>query len=189
MGLKKIPRSLKICGIATIILIVILIAVILILFFTILKPKQPKITTQQVTFEGFRLFLNPFHLEFTLGLVVTVNNPNYGSFKYDNTTAYITYRGTPATEAPIEKDTIPARGKHDISTEVVVDVDNLVSNPYYAADYATGCLNFTSLTTFHGKAKVLRFLKLKATIHSACDISVYVQYQNSSAVCKSKVKY
>ncbi|KAI3456425.1 hypothetical protein Pfo_013088 [Paulownia fortunei] len=189
MGHRKIPRALKICGGATAILIVTLFAAILILFFTILKPKQPKLTTQEVTLEHFNLLLNPFQLNVTLGLVVNVNNPNYGSFKYDNTTAYISYRGTPAAEAPIVEDTIPARGKQDVSTEVLVMVDSLVSNAYFPADYATGCLNFTSSTTFQGKAKVLGFFKLKAKIYSTCDISVYVQSQNSSSVCRSKIKY
>lgn len=108
---------------------------------------------------------------------------------YDNTTAYITYRGTPAAEAPIEEGTIPARGECDISTDVLVIVDKLVSNADFPADYAMGCLNFTSSATFHGKAKVLNFLKIKATTYSTCDISVYVQFQNASSVCSSKVKY
>ncbi|KAK6149787.1 hypothetical protein DH2020_017312 [Rehmannia glutinosa] len=156
---------------------------------TFSKKHVREITVADVDVFPTRLFFNGEECALPMQIPKADASCCTVDFRYDNTTAYITYRGTPATEAPIEKDTIPARGKHDISTEVVVDVDNLVSNPYYAADYATGCLNFTSLTTFHGKAKVLRFLKLKATIHSACDISVYVQYQNSSAVCKSKVKY
>ncbi|KAK4439313.1 hypothetical protein Salat_0266200 [Sesamum alatum] len=182
-------RALKICCFATATLIATLLAAILIIYFTMLKPKQPKITTQQVTLKSFSGLLNPLHLNVTLGIVVTVDNPNYGSFKYDNTTAFISYRGTHAAEASIEEDTIPARGKHDISTDVLVIVDNLVTNYYFPEDYASGCLNFTSLTTLHGQAKVLNFLKIKATTYSTCDISVYVLTQNASSVCRSKLLY
>lgn len=171
------------------IIIVTLFVVILTLSLTIFKPKQPKITTQQVTLDDFNLLFNPFSLNVTLGLVVTVDNRNYGSFKYDNTTAYVTYHDTAAAEAPIEEDTIPARAKHDVSTEVVVNVNSLVFNPNFAADFAAGCLNFTSTSTFHGKAKVLRFLKIKTSVYSTCDISVYTKTQNSSSVCTSKLKY
>lgn len=182
-------KALKICCFASAIIIVTLLAAILIIYLTILKPKQPKITTQEVSLKSLNGLLNPLHLNVTLGIVITVDNPNYGSFKYDNTTAYISYHGTPAAEAPIEEDTIPARGRHNISTDVLVNVGNLVTNYYFQADYASGCLNFTSSTTFHGKAKLLNFLKIKATTYSTCDISVYVQTQNASSVCRSKVKY
>ncbi|KAL9146613.1 hypothetical protein ABFS82_13G122100 [Erythranthe guttata] len=182
-------RSVKICCIVTLIVVVTVFAVILTLALTILKPKQPKITTEQVNLENFNIIFNPFSLNFTLGLVVNVNNPNYGSFQYDNTTAYVTYRDTPAAEAPIEEDTIPARGELDVSTTVLVVVNNLISNPGFPADILAGCLNFTSLTTFHGEAKVLRLLKIKATVHSTCYISVYLQSQTSSFVCASELKY
>ncbi|KAL0305903.1 UNVERIFIED_CONTAM: hypothetical protein Sradi_6007600 [Sesamum radiatum] len=182
-------RALKICCFATAIVIATLLAAMLIIYLTMLKPKQPKITTQEVTLKSFNGMLNPLHLNVTLGILVTVDNPNYGSFKYDNTTAYVTYHGTPAAEAEIEEDTIPARGKHDVSTNVLVNVDNLMTNYYFQEDFASGCLNFTSSMTLHGLAKVLNFLKIKATAYSTCDISVYVQTQNASSVCRSKLIY
>ncbi|KAG8385710.1 hypothetical protein BUALT_Bualt03G0073500 [Buddleja alternifolia] len=167
-----------------------LTSVTLTLYFTILKPKQPKLTTKEVTIQHLTLILSPFHLNFTLGITVNVDNPNYGSFKYDNTTAYITYRdATPVAEAPIEADTLPARGQHDISTAVPVVMDSLITNPYFVADFFAGCLNFTSSSTFKGKATVLKFMKIKATTYSTCNISVYVVAQNVSSVCRSQIKY
>ncbi|KAL0353235.1 UNVERIFIED_CONTAM: hypothetical protein Sangu_0904800 [Sesamum angustifolium] len=180
-------RALKICCFATAIVIATLLAAILIIYLTMLKPKQPKITTQEVTLKVFNGMLNPLHLKCHTRHK-TVDNPNYGSFKYDNTTAYVTYHGTPAAEAEIEEDTIPARGKHDVSTNVLVNVDNL-TNYYFQEDFASGCLNFTSSMTLHGLAKVLNFLKIKATAYSTCDISVYVLTQNASSVCRSKLIY
>ena len=59
----------------------------------------------------------------SLGLVVTVDNPNYGGFKYKNNTVYINYRGNLVAEAPIENDLIPARAKHNISTTVIIFAD------------------------------------------------------------------
>lgn len=189
MGWCKIPRGLKICLIVTAILITTLAVVVLVLSLTILKPKQPKINTKSVTLNYIKWIPFPFHLNVTLGIVVSVNNPNYGSFKYDNSTAYISYRGTAAADAPIEHDTIPARGSHDISTTVVVIVDSLVLNPHFWVDFTTGCLNFTSSTTLHGKATVWKFLKKKVTTYTTCDLSVYVHVQNVTSVCKSEVKY
>ncbi|KZV25090.1 hypothetical protein F511_43305 [Dorcoceras hygrometricum] len=189
MGPKRIPKTFKICCCTTTVLIIILFLITLTLFLTILKPKQPKITTRQVTLLHFDSLFDPFEVNVTLGITVNVDNPNYGSFRFGNTAAYVSYRGTPAAEAPIEGDTIPARGQHDITTEVVVTVDKLLSNSNFWDDYNAGCLNFTSTAVFHGRAEVLRVLKIKATSYSSCDISIYVEAQNASSVCRSRIKY
>ncbi|XP_027108724.2 uncharacterized protein [Coffea arabica] len=186
----KPPRGLKICcGITTVLLITVIV-VGLVLFLTVLKPRKPKITTQSVTLDSIKWVVIPvFHLNITLGIVVTVDNPNYGSFKYDNSTVFVTYRGIPAAQAPIQQDTIPARAKHDVGTTVVVVVDNFSSNPYFLVDLTSGSLNFSSTTSLHGKATVLKILKIKTTTFTTCDISVNVQAQNASSVCHSEAKY
>lgn len=185
--MAKISRKgLKICCGITALIILILIVVAVVLYFTIFKPKQPKITTQSVTLENFKYFPFPFFLNATFGLVVSIDNPNYGSYTYQNSTTYVTYRGINVAEASIENDTIPARGKHDIETTVVVQVDKIVADP---SDIFTQNFNFSSSTTLHGKATVLKFLKIKATSYSTCDIYLVTSTQNVTAVCKSKLKF
>ncbi|KAK4346664.1 hypothetical protein RND71_033003 [Anisodus tanguticus] len=186
----RTKKALKIgCGITAILLIILLIVAI-ILYFTILKPKDPKVTTQSVTLESVRF--EPFpalHLNITIGLILTIHNRNYGSFTYDNSIAYVTYRGDPAAEAPIEADTIPARADHDLKTTVLVDSDGFSKNPNFSGDVFSGCLNFTSSTTLHGKVTVWKVLKHKATTVSTCDISVFTKFLNATSVCKSKIKF
>ncbi|XP_059294855.1 uncharacterized protein LOC132047896 [Lycium ferocissimum] len=186
----RTKKALKIgCGI-TAILLIILLVVGIILYFTILKPKDPKVTTQSVTLESIRFELFPaFHLNLTIGLILTIHNRNYGSFKYKSSRAYVTYHGDPAAEAPIQADTIPARADHDLKTTVLIDSDGFSKNPAFSGDVASGCWNFTSLTTLHGKVTVWKVLKLKATTVSTCDISVFTKFQNASSVCKSKIKF
>lgn len=186
---KNSRKCLKICCGVTALIIIIFIIVAVVLFLTILKPKQPKISTESVTLQQIRFFPFPFFLNVSLGIVVRVDNRNYGSFKYQNSTAYISYRGTVVAEAPIENDTIPARKKHDISTTMVINGEKLASNPSLAVDVLSGRLNFTSATTLHGKATVLKLLKVKATSYSTCDISLVLLAQNITTVCDTKVKY
>lgn len=154
-----------------------------------LKPKQPKITTQELTLKHLNLEFDPLQLNVTLGLLLTIHNPNHASYTYQNATANVTYRGSPAAQAPIQQDTIPARGDHDISPDVVLDVGSLVTNPGFPADLLAGCLNFTSSTTLHGRAKVLNLFKIKATTYSTCHISVYILTNNASSVCHSRFQY
>lgn len=162
--------------------------VLVVLFFTVLKPKEPKIVSQPVTMAGFKLEVFPaVELNITLGILVMVDNRNYGSFKYQNTTAYISYRGEVVAEAPIADGTIPARGKHNISTTVNLIPDKLVKNPYFLADaVGTGILNFTSTTTLHGKVSLFKLFKMKGTSYCTCDISIFVIPKTVDSVCKAK---
>lgn len=177
------------CGITSIVVTLIIITA-LVLFLTVFRLKKPKLSTKSVTLDSVKLVLFPFHLNVTIGLVVTINNRNYGSFMYGNSTAYVNYRGMPAAEAPIKADTIPARAIHDIATELLIIVDDLTTNTYFSADYNTaGCLNFTSTTCLHGKATVFKYFKIKLTTYTTCDISLFVKTQNVSSVCNSKVDY
>ncbi|OVA16181.1 Late embryogenesis abundant protein [Macleaya cordata] len=127
-------------------------------------------------------------LNVTLALVVTINNRNYASFKYKNTTTYVTYRGNVVAEAPIESDDIRARSKHNISTSVEIFADKLVLDPHFWIDLSVGSLNFTTSTTLEGKVNLFKILKLHATTSSTCDISLFVKSQTVDSICNSKTK-
>ncbi|XP_041026851.1 uncharacterized protein LOC121267035 [Juglans microcarpa x Juglans regia] len=182
-------RTLKICcGVTTIFLITVIVVAV-VLFFTVLKPKDPKIIAQPVGLENFKLQVLPvFGLNVTLGILVTVDNRNYGSFKHEASTAYVSYRGNVVAETPIEEDTIPARQKHNISTSVEITADKLLTNLDFWSDFAIGILNFTSATTLHGKASLLKLFKTKVTSYTTCDISIFIQTKRADSVCKSRVK-
>lgn len=187
--MAKSRRGLKICCGVTALIIVILVVVAIILFFTVFKPKQPDITLRSVTLQNLKFFPFPFLLNVSLAITVRVDNPNYGSFKYKDSTTYVTYHGTDIAEGPIESDTIPARGKHDISTIVEIEGDKMVLNPSFGGDFAAGIYNFTASTTLHGKATALKILKIKVKSINTCDISLVPLTANVTAVCTSKLKY
>lgn len=188
--MAKYRRPLIICCVVTAILLIILIVTAVTLYFTLFKPKQPKITTQSITLDSFST--NLFDItdtNATLGILVTVNNPNYGGFKYGNSTTRVTYHGELVAEAPITADLIPARGGHNVSTTVLVIGKNLVMNPNFFKDLESRVLNFTSTSTLKGKAIVLKMFKKKATTVSLCAISINLLNQNATSVCTSKVTF
>lgn len=189
ISMAKSRKGLKICCGVTALIIIILIVVAIILFFTVFKPKQPDVTLRSVNLQNIKFFPFPFLLNVSLGITVIVDNPNYGSFKYEDSTTYVTYHGTEIAEAPIEHDTIPARGTHDISTNVVIEGDKMILNPSFPGDLAAGVFNFTSLTTLHGKATALKIFKIKVKSINTCDMSLVPVSGNVTAVCTSKIKY
>ncbi|KAK9267495.1 hypothetical protein L1049_009923 [Liquidambar formosana] len=188
--IKFSRRGLKICCGVTAILFIIILVVVIVLSLTIFKPKQPKITTQSVTLEHAKLVIFPVvKLNVTLGIALTIDNRNYGGFKYEDSTSYVSYRGTVVAEAPIEHDRIPARGKLNVSTSVEIVGDKLILDPQFKQDCDSGIVNFTSSTILHGKVILLNFWKKKATTYSACNISIYVIDQAADSVCHSRVKF
>ncbi|XP_023743780.1 late embryogenesis abundant protein At1g64065 [Lactuca sativa] len=183
-------RTLKICCAVTTVLLIIIIVTAVTLYYTLFKPKQPIITTQEVTLNSFTI--NVFDVtdtNITLGVTVTVKNPNYGGFKYEKSTTYMSYRGDVMAEAPLLEDSIPARGQRNISTTVLVVGKKLITNSNFSKDMESKVLNLTSSTTLKGKAIVLKVFKKKATSYSTCDISINFVDNNATSICKSKVKF
>lgn len=186
---KKSRRGLKICcGVTAIVLLIVVVALV-ILSLTIFKPKQPEITAKPIGLEDIQFSMIPVvSLNVTVSMMVTIENRNYGSFKYRNSTAYVTYHGATVAEIPIEPDTVPSRGHINTTSNVEIMGDKLVSSPYFWEDVTAGTLNLTSAATLHGKVSVFKFLKLHATAFSTCDISVFIQSRDFKVTCKSKVK-
>ncbi|KAA8526492.1 hypothetical protein F0562_008305 [Nyssa sinensis] len=159
------------------------------LFLTVLKPKQPQVIAHPASLDHIAVQLFPtLSINATLGLVITIDNRNYGSFKYKNTIAYVNYHGTTVAEVPIEHETVPAHGKLNISTSANLAADKLISSPCFWGDVAAGRFNLTSSATLHGEVSVLKIFKLGATVFSTCDISVFIQTQDIESKCKSKIK-
>lgn len=180
----------KICCAVTAILVIVIAVVLVTLAFTLFKPKDPKIIPQSVTLEGFRLVVFPsIKGNLSLGLTVTVDNPNYGGFDYHNSTAYINYRGNLVGEAPIGKDTIRARSKHNVSASVIIFADRLAADDNFLDDFFAGVFNLTSSTLLQGKVEVFNIFKLKASGSSSCNIAVFIQNQTADWVCTSKIRF
>ncbi|CAK8539147.1 unnamed protein product [Lathyrus sativus] len=184
----KCSKGLKICcGVTSIFLIVVLV-ILLVLFLTDFKRKDPTITLQSVKFGRFLFDVSPIiDLNASLAILVTVDNPNHGSFTYQNSTAYLYYRGKLLAEAPLVEDTLPALKSHNISTVLDVYVD-ITEVPDLLGDYLSGIINFTSTTSLVGKVKILKFIKFKATSYSICEILVNTHNQTVNSTCNIKLK-
>lgn len=186
---KTSRKGLKICWISTLILLIILIVVSISLFFTVFKPKQPQVSAHPSKLENIEVQIIPtLSVNATIGLAITVNNQNYGSFSYENTRAYIAYHGSTIAQVSIEHDIVPARGKVNITTYANITGEKLVSNPNFLKDYTSGRLNMTSWAALHGKVNLLNVFKLDAKVLTTCDISIIIEPQGLDFKCKSKIK-
>ncbi|CAN1165839.1 hypothetical protein LINPERPRIM_LOCUS33969 [Linum perenne] len=180
--------GLKLCLLITSVLILLLIIASTILFFVVLKPKQPKITTKSVSLACIEtsIFPRPF-LNLTLNLVVEVENPNYGSFRYDASNAYLTYRGELVGVSPIPAGYSKARSTDEIRSNVTLMAGKLLEDGDFYGDLLEGVLNFTSTSSLHGKASMFKILKTEITSNCTCEIAVHVSTQKTDSTCKTVV--
>ncbi|KAF9589102.1 hypothetical protein IFM89_018833 [Coptis chinensis] len=188
-GEKKSYRGLKICCGVTLLILVIVIVVMIILVFTLFKPKQPQMIPLPVNLTQVEVEIFPtVRINATVYLVVTVKNRNYGSFKYKSTTAYVHFYEDIVAEAPIKADTMPARGERNVSAYLDIDGGKLVSSPHFWPDFNSGTLNFTSLTSMHGTVSVFKILKLHATVHNICNVTIHTVSRTVDSKCIAKFK-
>ncbi|CAN0852424.1 hypothetical protein LINGRAHAP2_LOCUS5315 [Linum grandiflorum] len=179
---------LKLCLLITTILILILAVVAVIIFFTVLKPKQPTITTKSITLDRIESSLQPKpFLNFTLGIIVEVKNPNYGSFRYSGTTAYLVYRGNLVGVSPVPAGYSKPRSTEEIRTNVTLMAGEFLTDLAFVGDLIGGVLNFTSTSSVHGKAEMFKVLKAEITSNSTCEITVHVLSQKMDSTCKTVV--
>ncbi|KAL5578931.1 hypothetical protein UlMin_011373 [Ulmus minor] len=176
-------------GVTCIFLLLVLVALI-VLFQTILKPKEPSIITIPVSLDNLVLVVFPvIKIDVKLTILVTIDNPNYGSFTYQNSTANVRYYGNIVAQVPMPDDRIPPRGKHNITTSLNILGDKLTSDANFSGDFNKGVLNFTSEATLHGKVSLMKLIKKKATSYSTCNISIFIMSKKIDSICESRVSF
>ncbi|OAE24297.1 hypothetical protein AXG93_1052s1200 [Marchantia polymorpha subsp. ruderalis] len=154
------------CGICTAV-IVLVIVILIILAFTVFKPKDPELTVNSVTLNGLDVNLaniltspNP-SVGIDLDTKVTVKNPNYASFKYRNTTAYIYYHGKEIGDSSIEAGEIKSRSSAQLDLPVSVKITGDLFNSNLTTDLLSGILPVATRVEIRGTANFLNIIKLK----------------------------
>ncbi|CAH1423560.1 unnamed protein product [Lactuca virosa] len=187
---QRSRKCLKICCGLTVALIVIFIIVSTILYFTVLKPKDPRITAHPTKLENVQFQLIPnVSINATLVLTLTIDNRNYGGFKFKDSIANVYYRGMLIAEVPVEHAQVPARGSFTLTTSANITGGKLATDPNFYSDIGSGWLNFTSTSTMHGKVTLLKIVGVKAKVDNLCDISVDILKLEVDPKCHSKVEF
>ncbi|KAI3765519.1 hypothetical protein L2E82_15555 [Cichorium intybus] len=190
MPKRRSRKCLKTCCGVTVALIVIFMIVSIVLYFTVFKPKDPRITAHPTKLENLQIQLFPnVSINATLVLILTIDNRNYGGFKFKNSTANVYYRGMLIAEVPVEHAEVPARGSLTMTTSANITGGEMATDPNFYNDIGSGHLNFTSTSTMHGKVTLLKIVGVKAKVDSLCDISIDILKLEVDPKCHSKVEF
>eukprot|EP00250_Pteridium_aquilinum_P007761 c17417_g2_i1 orf=2-631(-) len=181
---RRKHTCLTCCGACCIILILIVV-VIIILAFTLFKAKNPKIHVDNITLENFKfkLLLNippTLSLNVTLGLNISLENPNKVSLKYTNSTSHMFYRGLEVGLVPIPPGHVTASGKEYIFSTLNFMAEHLITNSHFISDYQNGSLPFSTITRVLGRVNIFNIYKHHFDASSICNITIFTSNQSIS---------
>lgn len=181
-------KGLKICLLVSMIFFIIVATVILSLVFTIFKPKNPGVTVYPLGLKDLEFF-QPNSTSVPLKMLITIVNPNYGSFKSKNATGYLNYQDTVIADVPLEPKLLPARRTTNVTTTAGLMSGKLISDETFLEDIEDGSFNLTAKATFHGKVHFIKIFKKKATVDIFCNIffNITSLYTHSNCITRIKV--
>ncbi|KAK7324785.1 hypothetical protein VNO77_28629 [Canavalia gladiata] len=182
-----VSRGGKICIGVSLILVIAIGTVIATLSLTIFKIRDPVISIHPVGLENLKFSLN-FSSNVSLGMILTMGNPNYASFEFKNSISHVNFHKNVVADVPIQGEVVPARGTINVTTSAGLMVEKLILDPDFFTDISTGYLNLTSTSVLPGIARVLKIIKLKATTYSSCNISMEIHTKAVSSNCIAKLK-
>jgi hypothetical protein len=185
----RTTRNIKICLLVSTIFLIIVATIILSLVFTIFKPKNPVVNVYPIGLKNLQFF-QPNLTSVPLNMVITIKNPNYGTFKTKNTTGYINYQDTIiVAEVPIGPKIFPGHRTTNVSTIADLMIGKLISDQKFLSDVAeNGSFNLTAKATLHGKVHLIKVFKVKAKVNIFCDVFFNISSLNTDSYCITKIK-
>ncbi|XP_061995606.1 late embryogenesis abundant protein At1g64065-like [Rosa rugosa] len=155
------------CLIYIVVFAVFQIIVITVLALTVMRVKSPKFRIQAITVEELNTTSNP-SLTMRFIAEVSVKNPNFGRYKYDQTSISFIYKGTQVGDAVVPQET--ARTKATRKTIVSGAVTTINSN--LASDISSGSMTLSTYSKINGKVYLMNMIKKKKSAEMKCTMIV-----------------
>lgn len=179
------------CGI-TCCLLLLLVIIIIILAFTVFKVKKAQIVVDHLTLQSFSASLHNFiipSVNLTLGLGVSVTNPNKASFRYFNSTSLLLYHGEEVGFLPIPAGEIGAGATESIAVSLTIMADHLITNSNLLPDFLSGSLPLSTTTVISGRVTILHFIKHHVETSTTCNITISIASRAiSNSQCDNKIQ-
>lgn len=183
---KRRNAALICCGVVVTV-IVVLAVIFVALYFTLFRPRSPKVVATVVgtDISAFNLFPTVFNI--TVHVSVTVHNPNYAAFRYGDVLTVVRYHGDGVGQSVVRAGEIGARATETVVTSVEVDTVRVAATPYLLPEAVLGVLPFETATAVEGKAVVLSRFKISARSEVGCEVHVFWLRGNATSECTSTV--
>ncbi|XP_021295511.1 uncharacterized protein LOC110425052 [Herrania umbratica] len=154
--------------------------IILVFALTVMRIKTPSARLRSVTVQSLNYNASGVpHFNMRLIMEIAVKNKNFGHFRFDNTTANVTFGSVMVGDGEIVKSRARARKTKrmnvtvDVSSSAVSDEDGL------RTQLSSGTLTLTGVARLRGKVTLMKLMKKRKTAEMNCTMTVNL---NSHAV-------
>ncbi|CAL5367402.1 unnamed protein product [Camellia sinensis] len=147
----------------------------LVFVLTFMRIRNPKGRFGSVAVENLIVNSSTSSPSFFMKLnaQVTVKNTNFGQFKFENSNATISYRGSHVGDFVITKACASARSTKKMNVTVTVNSSADTSNDLnLSSDISLGKLTLTSHATVSGKIHLFMVIKKKKSVKMNCTMDV-----------------
>ncbi|KDP25370.1 hypothetical protein JCGZ_20526 [Jatropha curcas] len=160
-------------------LIVIASTIALIFSVIVIRTRSPDAELTFVSIRNLKYSNNatsPF-FSFTLQAELSIKNPNFGPFKFENSTCSVLYKDRTVGESRLGQGRVAARETETI--KVVLDVKSyrLHDNQSFDSDIKSGILKLSSRARFNGRIHLLKTIKKKRMAFLNCTMNVNLTSQ------------
>ncbi|XP_015896529.3 late embryogenesis abundant protein At1g64065 [Ziziphus jujuba] len=146
---------------------------ILVFALVVLRPKSPSVKLRSVTVKSLRYTTSPLpSLNATLVAEISIKNPNFGSFKFENSAVSFLYEGKQINGKKTVKGNVSARETKRFNVSVEVRSSRLSEKQNLVNDLNSGIVKLSSLARIVGKVHLIKILKTKKTKEMNCTMSI-----------------
>ncbi|PSS34286.1 Late embryogenesis abundant protein [Actinidia chinensis var. chinensis] len=154
-------------------------AIIVFFVLTFMRIRNPKVRFSSVAVKNLNVNSSSSSPSFTMKLTaqVTVKNTNFGHFKFGNTTANVSYKGSPVGIFVIAKARARARSTKKLDVTMTLTSNKVPSDAHLGSDLKSGKLTLTSYATLKGKVHLFKVIKKKKSAQMNCTMDVDTKKQ------------
>ena len=153
------------------------ILVITVFGLTVMKVKSPKLRLANIQFQTLNAESSTSSspsFDMTFATRVTVKNPNFGRYKFENTTATFTYKGAAVGELFIAKGKAGMKSTKKVNAVVTLKSGQLPNAAEPGNELRAGTLTLSSSAKMKGKVELMLIMKKNKSADMNCTITIDV---------------
>ncbi|KAI4315480.1 hypothetical protein L6164_028281 [Bauhinia variegata] len=167
-SIHKEERSNK-CFVYIFATFVILFALALGFASIVLRVTSPQIELRSATVNHIKYITSPSpSFNVTMIAYLTIKNPNFGRFNYDNSTVSVQYEGASVGDGGFGSARLKARETKGMNLTVNMRSTKLLVTGNLTSDINSGMLNLTSYAKLSGKVHLFKIFQKTTTAEMAC---------------------
>lgn len=174
-------RNRKKCFVYVLAFIVLQTCVFLIFGLTIMKVRSPKFRVLSATFDTFEVATLDTNSSFSIKMIAElgVKNPNFGKYKYQNSTIEFYYLGIyKVGEAIVPRASAKSRSTRKFEVTVDLSSTNVPPEVISGQFRSRPIIPLTSQSTVRGKVEIMKLMKKNKSSNMNCTMDINTSSKN-----------